>query len=246
MSDNTLINLTKQVKITLEKREAPKIVTQVGVAFDISGSTQNFYTDSNRKGANSYIQQLLNRIFAIAVTFDDNEALNTWVFDDHSTQVEDIVKENYESYVDSFILNNDKIHKWGTTNGAGVITDINKYYNFSNENLSTFGKIKSLWSKKQTEEVKLSDPAYILLITDGEFDNDHLAEAAIKVTENERIFWQLTYLSTYPNTHKLLKKLSETYLNVSYDQISPLETDAILYDKLISKKFIDWYTTISK
>ena len=247
-----LINLTKQVKITLEKRQAPTIVTQVGVAFDISGSTSSYYKGPKKHGKGSYIQSLVDRIFAIAVTFDDNGALNTWVFDDVNSQTDDIVEGNYEDYVENFILQNNKIHKWGSTNFHGVIAAINKYYNSTEKVVETgFAKLKSAFSKlrKPKEEEskdKLSDPAYILFVTDGESDDDEKAEKAIAATTGDRIFWQLVGIDN-SNSYKFLKRLAARYPNVSYELISPTTTtDAELYDKLISVKFVDWYTALPK
>ena len=258
MSD--LINLKKQVKITLEKRKAPTIVTQVGVSFDISGSTQHFYG----KGPGSYIQALVDRIFAIAVTFDDNGALNAWVFDSMNSQVTDIVIGNYETYVKKHILDNNAIHKWGTTNYHAVIDAINKYYNFPDEVTGVaeavtgiFTKIKSAFSfgKKKAavtpvvaEPVSsLPDPAYILFVTDGAPDSQTLAEAAIESTKDDRIFWQFAGIEGTSTNYEFLKRLARDYGNVSFDTISPTATtDAELYEKLISAKFVAWYSNLPK
>jgi UDP-N-acetylmuramoylalanine-D-glutamate ligase len=243
-----LINLTKQVKITLKKRAAPTITAQVGVSFDISGSTQSYYgtiSDNN----NSYIQKLVNRIFAIAVMFDDNGALNTWVFDSCNSQIDDIVESNYETYVIKNILKNNKIHKWGSTNFHSVIADINEYYNLPELTVvSGFAKLKSVFSfgKPKIVESTLSDPAYILFITDGESDNDDAAEAAIKKTKDDRIYWQFAGIDN-GNNYEFLKLLANKLPNVSYELISPTTTtDAELYDKLISVKFVNWYTALPK
>ena len=256
---SNLINLTKQVKITLEKRKAPKIITQVGVSFDISGSTQSFYGS----GAGSYIQALVDRIFAIAVTFDDNGALNAWVFDSLNSQVADIVLSNYLTYVKKHILDNKAIHKWGTTNYHSVIEAINKYYNFPDTDSAvveavagTFAKIKSAFSfgKKKAEvpivaepSSTLPDPAYIIFATDGAPDSARLAEQAIAATKNDRIFWQFAGIEGTGTSYEFLKQLAATYGNVSFDTISPTDTsDSELYDKLISAKFVKWYSDLPK
>lgn len=249
MSDN-LINLTKQVKITLEKRKAPTIITQVGVAFDISGSTQGFYTGVSRTGDDSYIQNLVDRMFAIACTFDDNEALNTWVFDSTNSQTDDIVKKNYEHYVEKNILKNSHIHKWGSTNFHDVMTAINKYYNFPDDDTPKVSKLKSFFGfgkkKPETAAPAYTDPAYILFITDGAPDSEEAAEAAIAKTSNDRIYWQFAGIDN-GNAYHFLKRLAAKYPNVSYELISPTKTsDAELYDKLISPKFVDWYTALPK
>jgi stress response protein SCP2 len=64
------IDLRKKiVKLTLEKKKMTHIVARVGIVLDISGSMQALYK-------NGTVQDVVERIFAVACHFDDNAALD--------------------------------------------------------------------------------------------------------------------------------------------------------------------------
>ena len=65
---NQLIDLRKETvhKIVLEKRNLINVNARVSIVLDFSGSMDNLYR-------NGSVQALLDKVFPIAIEFDDNE-----------------------------------------------------------------------------------------------------------------------------------------------------------------------------
>ena len=73
---NQLIDLRKETvhKIVLEKRNLIDVNARVSIVLDFSGSMEHLYR-------NGSVQALLDKVFPIAIEFDDNEELDIWIFD---------------------------------------------------------------------------------------------------------------------------------------------------------------------
>ena len=171
------ISLTKeQSKVRLEKRtkEVSEVVkvnltkhnlspdTKARVAFviDISGSMMSAY----KKGD---VQEIVEKIFPIAINFDDNEEMDVWIFEDGFRRMPAMNKANYYGYVQREIL--DKNCQFGGTSYAPVLNDIAKYY---------------------LEEHPEPSPVYVIFITDGDnFDKTETTKV-VKELSNYPIFLQ--------------------------------------------------------
>jgi hypothetical protein len=69
-----LIDLKKKTRIVLDKRALPQPPhCRVGLCIDISGSMHNEYQDG-------LVQETVDRLLAIAGTFDDNGEMEVWTF----------------------------------------------------------------------------------------------------------------------------------------------------------------------
>jgi von willebrand factor type A len=171
------ISLTKeQSKVRLEKRtkEVSEVVkvnltkhnlnpdTKARVAFviDISGSMTTAY----KRG---YVQEIVEKIFPIAINFDDNAEMDVWIFEDGFRRMPAMNKDNYYGYVQREIL--DKNCKFGGTQYAPVLKDVAKYY---------------------LEEHPEPTPVYVIFITDGDnFDKSETTKV-VKELSNYPIFLQ--------------------------------------------------------
>ena len=171
------ISLSKeQSKVRLEKRtkEVSEIVkvnltkhnlnpdTKARVAFviDISGSMMHAY----KKG---YVQEIVEKIFPIAVNFDDNEEMDVWIFEDGYKRMPAMNKDNYYGYVQREIL--DKNCKFGGTSYAPVLKDVAKYY---------------------LEEHPEPSPVYVIFITDGDNFDKSETTSVVKDLSHYPIFLQ--------------------------------------------------------
>lgn len=125
----SLINLSKAVKISLEKISAPKIVAQCGAVFDVSGSAESMY--SKRPGSSSSVmQRLIDRVFAPAMEFDDNGQLDAWLFHSRVHEMEPIVESMFGAYVDKYIHGDPSISRqiWGGTAYAPAMSAVYEHY----------------------------------------------------------------------------------------------------------------------
>lgn len=88
------INLSKeQVKISLEKKNVDKLVAEVQVAVDVSGSM--YYNFEEGK-----VQEALNRLIPISLNFDDDGIVPVYAFDEEVTEVESLTLDNLLNFSD--------------------------------------------------------------------------------------------------------------------------------------------------
>ena len=114
-----------------------------------------------------YVQEIVEKIFPIAINFDDNEEMDVWIFEDGFKRMPSMNKDNYYGYVQREIL--DKNCKFGGTSYAQVLNDIAKYY---------------------LEEHPEPSPVYVIFITDGDnFDKTETTKV-VKELSNYPIFLQ--------------------------------------------------------
>ena len=224
------ISLTKeQSKIRLEKRtkEVSEVVkvnltkhnlspdTKARVAFviDISGSMRTTYN----KG---YVQEIVEKIFPIAINFDDNEEMDVWIFEDGFRRMPAMNKDNYYGYVQREIL--DKNCRFGGTSYAPVLNDIAKYY---------------------LEEHPEPSPIYVIFITDGDnFDKTETTKV-VKELSNYPIFLQFVGVGGAGfNYLEQLDDMGGRYVdNADFFEadFNDFSTENNLYQKLL-QEYPDW------
>lgn len=224
------ISLTKeQSKVRLEKRtkEVSEIVkinltkhnlspnTKARVAFviDISGSMTTAY----KKG---YVQEIVEKIFPIAINFDDNAEMDVWIFEDGFRRMPAMNKDNYYGYVQREIL--DKNCRFGGTSYAPVLNDIAKYY---------------------LEEHPEPSPVYVIFITDGDnFDKTETTKV-VKELSNYPIFLQFVGVGGAGfNYLEQLDDMGGRYVdNADFFEadFNDFSTENNLYQKLL-QEYPDW------
>lgn len=220
------ISLTKeQSKVRLEKRtkEVSEIVkvnltkhnlnpdTKARVAFviDISGSMEPAY----KKG---YVQEVVEKIFPIAINFDDNAEMDVWIFEDGFRRMPAMNKANYYGYVQREIL--DRKCQFGGTSYAPVLKDVAKYY---------------------LEKKPEPSPVYVIFITDGDnFDKSETTNV-VKDLSNYPIFLQ--FVGVGNASFSYLEKLDDmggryvdnaNFFKATYDDFS---NENNLYQKLLQE-----------
>jgi hypothetical protein len=157
------IELTKKVslakdevrKVCLTKKPLQNLVANVAVVLDYSGSMDMLYR-------NGTVQNTLEKLLPLAMTFDDNETMEVWRFGNDYRRLTDLTLNN----LDRYLVKENCIYPDEGTNYAPVINDIVKTYK------------------------KNKIPAYIIFITDGDnWDKDKTTNA-IKEASKYPIFWQ--------------------------------------------------------
>nr|BAA06482.1 hypothetical protein [Bacillus subtilis] len=107
----------KSVKIVLEKKQLTKVTARVGLVLDITGSMRPLYK-------NGTVQNVVERILAVADQFDDNGLLDVWVYDNEFPRLKPVSEKDFPGYVDREILNNDRLHKFGRNDEPPVMKDV--------------------------------------------------------------------------------------------------------------------------
>ncbi|MCS0669677.1 VWA domain-containing protein [Cytobacillus firmus] len=205
--------LKKTAGIVLEKKNLTNVTARVGLVLDISGSMRKLYK-------NGTVQRVVERILAVASQFDDDGALDIWVYDNEFSRLKPVTEHDFEGYVDQYILNNDLIHKFGRNDEPPVMEDI---------------------IQKYTSEDPSKDPAFIVFINDGGCKKT--IKKPVAASSDKPLFWQ--FVGIGDSNFEVLEKLDEMdgrYIdNANFFHIKDIETisDNELYDLLLNE-FPDW------
>lgn len=209
----------KNVRIVLEKKQLTKVKARVGLVLDLTGSMRKMYN-------NGTVQEVVERILAIASQFDDDGILDVWVYDNEYTRLDSVDEKDLSGYVDRKILNNDSIHKFGRNDEVPVMKDVMKKY---------IGEDPSV------------DPAYIVFINDGGVKKT--IKPIIEGASNQPIFWQFVGIGNGNfDFLKQLDKMEGRYVdNANFIQIENISTipDKQLYDLLLNE-FPIWLKEATK
>lgn len=244
--------LKKKVGIVLAKRKLEKVVCEVKAAFDISGSMERMYQ-------NGTVQNLTDRLLAVATKFDDNGELEAWTFSSSFNRAPLIVEAIHEGYVKDQILNNPEIDKWGGTYYAPMMDDIISQYTVEETEVETVVETKApLWKRmlgqKTISTVETSvvhapkeaeHPAFVIIQTDGENADPNETEAIFKRQGDKKIFWQ--FICVGNSSFHWVERMSQKYPNVGFQKFKSLEnaSDEEFYEKLIDEKFTKWVSAVN-
>lgn len=205
--------LKKTAGVILEKKKLTNVVARVGLILDISGSMRTLYK-------NGTVQKVVERILAVANQFDDDGALDVWVYDNEFSRLKSVTERDFVNYVDEYILSNDLIHKFGRNDEPPVMEDvINKY------------------TVEQPEKV----PTFIVFINDG--GCKRTIKKPIVESSNKPIFWQ--FVGIGDSNFEVLEKLDTLegrfVDNANFFHIKDIEkiSDEELYNNLLNE-FPEW------
>lgn len=224
-TQSTTIDLTKKQEtlnlrkktlvISLEKKNINGVKARVVSVMDRSGSMQGLFKDGT-------VQDTMERIFPLALKFDDDGELDSYIFETGFTPLEPVTLNNYYNYQETVMDS----HEWGLTNYAPVMKDIVERYS------------------KYTDM-----PTYVLFFTDGDNGNNDKRETTelMKEISGFPIFWQFVGLGTANMDY--LEKLDDmpgrTVDNADFFRIKNVGevTDEWLYNKLLDE-FPGWLNTV--
>jgi stress response protein SCP2 len=206
----TTIDLRKKiVQITLEKKQMTNVAARVGLVLDISGSMLALYR-------NGTVQEVVERILAVACKFDNDASMDVWVYDNEFSRLPPATEKDFDQYVQKHIMNNQKIHKFGRNNEPPVMEDV---------------------ILKYTAEEKSSLPVFIIFINDGGVVKPIkkvITEAAV-----QPIFWQ--FVGIGDSDFEVLKKLDamegRIVDNANFIHIEDIASvsDETLYNQLLNE-----------
>ncbi|MDQ0110703.1 stress response protein SCP2 [Paenibacillus harenae] len=203
----------KAVQFTLEKKKLTGVVARVGIVLDITGSMQPLYR-------NGTVQEVVERILAVATQFDDNKSLDVWVYDTEFSRLPSVTERELGRYVETHILNNNAIHKFGRNNEPPVMEDV---------------------IRKYTEEEDSQNPVFLIFINDGGVVKQ--IKKVITSASVLPIFWQ--FVGIGQSDFEVLKKLDtmegRVVDNANFIHLDAIEkvSDEELYDQLLNE-FPSW------
>lgn len=216
-----LVDLSKKLTFKLEKIKLDKLVAQVAIVLDASGSMVRQYREGK-------VQKVLERLLLLALRFDDNGEFELWAFAEKNRKYPSVNIENYQGYVANLTKNSRYVPipaLGGTNNEAPVIKKVKSFYN----------------------DTKL--PVYVLFISDGGVKSNKEISQEIIAASTKPIFWQFVGLGgrNYGIFEKL-DTLEGRYVDNSnffaVDDIDKMSDDE-LYNQLL-QEFSLWLKQIKK
>lgn len=230
-----LVSLVKKAKISLEKAGLADHQARVCLCLDISGSMDRLY----KTGA---VQQFAERILALGCRFDDDGAVDVFLFGKNVHHPEPMTLANCHTYVSGL---RSKHPLEGDTRYGRAMEAIREFY---------FGGIAASGAKHIRQA---PSPVYVMFVTDGSTSDMGVTERQLRESSHEPIFWQFMGIgkgrksknkllkafadSDFPFLEKLDELSGRLIDNANYFSVeSPAEhSDDALYDLLMAE-YPDW------
>lgn len=206
--NKVLIDMSKNNKIDMTKHTA-----RVALAMDYSGSMDYLF----KKGC---VQDTVTRLLPIALKFDDNGELESWLFSNGTERLKPVTVENYKDYVKKVML---KARMYmGGTEYAPVLNEVVDHY-------------------KNIEPSVV--PAFIIFITDGDNSDKTRTNRIIRELSNYNIFVQFVGIGheNFDYLRSLDNMEGRKYDNTGFIKVEDIEkmNDEQLYTKLLSQ-YKEW------
>ena len=218
----TVVDLSKKSGVHMENLRA-----KVVVVLDYSGSMTGLF----RSGA---IQQTINRLVPLGLTFDDNGSVDLFLFQDTFRQMEDLTLLNYESYVAN-VINRSGYHMGGTSY-APVLKAITEGYSLPSQKL--FGKATPV-----PPIVGPGEPTFILFITDGANSDKGETNRVLRRISGDNVFIQFIGIgkAQFEYLEKLDTLSGRVRDNTGFSKMTDLAAadDCQLYEIVLSE-FARW------
>ncbi len=206
---NTVSLMKNKVSVVLEKKQLQGVIAKVGLVLDISGSMRKLY----REGT---VQKVVERILAVASQFDDDGALDVWVYDNEFSRLPAVTEKDFVDYVNQRILNDDSIHKFGRNDEPKVMEDVVQKY-----------------IKEEPSDV----PVFLVFINDGGCKPG--IKKYIVESSTQPIFWQFVGIgdANFDVLRKLDTMEGRVIDNANFFHIDHIDqvSDEELYENLLNE-----------
>lgn len=255
------LDVKKQAELAVEKAGLTTTTSKVGLVIDISGSMSYLFSSG-------VVQAIVERVLALGIKFDDNQAIDIFLFDNRAIDAGELTEDNFHGYVKNNLLR--KYSLGGGTNYAPVMNMVmDKYvpgFNVAGYTAPTpapepkkEGFLSKLFGGNKKEAstpvpvpvVKtaepqgtvLDEPVYIMFLTDGDNSDPRQAEEVIKEASNYGVFWK--FLGVGNASFSFLKKLDDMdgrfIDNADFQEVNDIAgiDDNELFDRLLVE-FPQW------
>lgn len=208
---NNVIELNKKAKIEIEKKGLKGAKSQVVLVLDISKSMNRLFKD----GA---IQELIQRILGLALTFDNDSNIDLMLFGTRAYQLPSVSLDDLEGYVEREIIANYRIIE--ATKYATALNLIKEKYKGNKD-----------------------DPVFVIFVTDGSNSDKKESTELITSLSKESVFIQFVGIGkeTFPYLNKLDELPNRFLDNVGFMHVNDIASidDASLYDRLLNE-YPEW------
>ncbi|MCU1691974.1 MAG: hypothetical protein JWM64_1065 [Frankiales bacterium] len=214
-----MLSLVKTAGVSLTKRGLGEHTARVALCLDISASMSGLY----RRGA---VQRLAERVLALALRFDDDGAVDVFLFGREAYAAPAMTLENSPTFLDRAL----KAYPLeGATFYGKAMRLVREHY---------FGE-----AAPRRSPLREALPVYVMFLTDGEPNDRKDAEEQVRQAAFEPVFWQFMGIGKrFPFLEKLddLKGRhvdNADFFSVTEDELlgrSPLADDA-LFDRLMQE-----------
>ncbi|MBE6876382.1 MAG: VWA domain-containing protein [Oscillospiraceae bacterium] len=211
---NQKISLRKEIVAQEVKKQNISVnIARVVFVLDHSGSMRNMYKDGT-------VQNVLERIFPIAMHFDDNAEMEFYWFDNLYKELDPVNYDTIDGYVQNVILS--KNEHFGGTCYAPVMQEI----------LNRYAK---------REPMKI--PTFVIFITDGNNSDKKATKTILTEASQYNIFWKFVGIGDEKfdflmRLDDMKGRLIDNANFVSVNQIGSI-SDSVLYQKLLTE-YSDW------
>lgn len=212
------------VKDVLARRNVPEnIKLQVKSCIDISGSMSSLFS-------NGTVQEVTDRLLAVAVRFDDNQSIESYCFGSDAAQLSDIKPAMFGKYIDNCFLPEAKKsgHLWSGTSYAKALKLIMKDGQ-GQSGFFGFGKKSK------------PDPTYLMFITDGDTYDEADSEKLLMEFDEQNTYVQLIGIGT-GSSFGFIKRMADKYDHVGFVTFPSIEliSDEDIYEKLLTEELATW------
>lgn len=207
--NTVLIDMSKSGKTNMTNHTA-----RVALAMDYSGSMSDMFR-------NGSVQDVITRLLPIALKFDDNGELESWLFSNGYERLEPATASNYEGYVKNVMMRAN-MHMGGTEY-APALKDMVKYYKHKHPSTT---------------------PAFIMFITDGDNWDEDETNAIIRELSNYNMFVQFVGIGN-GSSFRYLKELDNLsgrkHDNTGFIAVKDMNKmdDQQLYTEML-RQYNDW------
>lgn len=163
-----LVSLVKKAAVSLEKAGLQDHQARVALCLDISGSMYKLYSSGK-------VQKFAERILALGCHFDDDGAIDIFLFGEKAHQAGNMTLANYEGFVPRF---RQTYPLEGGTSYGKVIRVLRSFY------------FPDALTRPRNKPVSADLPVYVMFLTDGDTEDERDTEDQIRAASYEPIFWQ--------------------------------------------------------
>ncbi len=233
----------RRVGFVLQKQGIhERIPAQVGLNIDVSGSMQGLFKRGD-------VQSAVERILPVALYFDDDGRIDTWVFsdDEKMASIAPASAKNYEGYVEREIVGNAELNGilWGGTDYGPVIRSNLMTYGLLEERAAggLLGMIFGMKREELGEETRSGIPAINYFLTDGENTDREAAWNILEEAEHaeSQIYYVMVGIGS--DSFEFLRRAAKEFPNVGFVSVKDLSAfvgsdDA--YEKLLPAELCAW------
>lgn len=214
-----VLSLVKSAGVSLTKRGLGEHTARVALCLDISASMHGLFQTG-------CVEKLIERVLALGLRFDDDGAVDVWLFGKSGHTAEPISLANLAGWTTSML----RTHRLeGATYYAKAMGLVREHY---------FGS-----GQDRTSPLLAATPVFVNFVTDGEPSDRKEAEAQVRASAYEPVFWQFMGIGKDFPFLTRLDDLTGRFLDnadffsVTRDELvgrNPISDDA-LYDRLMQE-----------